>query len=230
MARILLVEDDQRTVELVRELLEASGHTAHSVMLGGDAIACIRDEVFDLVVLDINLPDRDGFSVCAEVRTFSAVPILILSARREADDRVDGLRLGADDYLPKPYDPRELLARIDAIGRRAGLRAEAMEAGALEAGPLRLEPASRAVSLDGQPVDLTAAEFDILRVLMERAGRVVSRERLSRLSRGVEIGVFDRVLDVHISRIRKKLGDDPRAPRLLKTVRGVGYTVAAEAC
>ncbi len=226
MTRILLVEDDPRTVELVTELLGASGYAVTAVTRGGEAVDRVASEPFDLVVLDIGLPDRDGFSVCAEIRGSSSVPILILSARGGVDDRVDGLRLGADDYLPKPYDPRELIARIDAIVRRPPASADPDD-GALVVGPLRLAWGRREVTLRGAPVELTAAEFDVLRVLMERAGRVVSRERLSTLSRGVEWGAFDRALDVHVSRIRKKLGDDPRAPALLKTVRGVGYVMVA---
>lgn len=224
VTRILLVEDDPRTVALVTELLEGSGYGVESVRLGADAVRLVGAREFDLVVLDINLPDLDGLAVCEEVRAFSAVPILMLSARGGVDDRVDGLRRGADDYLPKPYDPRELLARIEAIARRVDPAPEPDRA-VLRVGPLRLDPSTRQLSRSGRAVDLTAAEYDIVRVLMERPGRVVSRERLSRLSRGVEWGAFDRALDVHVSRIRKKLDDDPRSPRLIKTVRGVGYVL-----
>ncbi|MEZ4316237.1 MAG: response regulator transcription factor [Myxococcota bacterium] len=226
MGRILLVEDDRRTVELLEELLSTSAHQLVAVGRGDDAVAALRREAFDLVVLDIMLPDRDGFSVCAEVRTFSAVPILVLSARGGADDRVDGLRLGADDYLPKPYDPRELLARIDAILRRSS--GGPVAGGPLRAGDLEVLPSERRVRLRGVDVEVTGAEFDILRVLVERAGRVVARERLMELARGAEFAAFDRAIDVHVSHLRKKLGDDPRSPTLIKTVRGIGYSVSKQ--
>lgn len=226
MARLLLVEDDRRTVELVTELLATSAHEVTAARTGEEALALLREAPFDLVVLDIMLPGRDGFSVCAELRTFSRVPVLMLSARGGADDRVDGLRIGADDYLPKPYDARELVARIEALLRRA-LPATEAPAGpsVVRAGELALWPAERRVTFHENAVDLTSAEFDILRVLVERAGRVVSRERLMELARGSEFSAFDRAIDVHVSHIRRKLGDDPRKPRVIRTIRGVGYTV-----
>ena len=222
MGRILLVEDDTRTVQLLVELLTGSGHVVDAVGRAGDALPALRASAWDLVVLDVMLPDRDGFSVVAEIRAEASVPVLMLSARGGADDRVDGLLRGADDYLPKPFDPRELLARIDAILRRSRPHAGAV----IRAGALAVDPARREARLRDIPVDLTAAEFDLLRVLVERAGRVVARERLMELARGQEWGAFDRSLDVHISHIRRKLGDDPRAPTWIRTVRGVGYLVA----
>ncbi|MED5374425.1 MAG: response regulator transcription factor [Myxococcota bacterium] len=219
MAQILLVEDDPRSVELLRELLEGSGHQVRPATTLQAAREAFSPEI-ELVVLDLNLPDGDGFSLCVELRARSAVPILILSARGGADDRVDGLRLGADDFLPKPYAPSELLARIDAIGRR---REWAVGGAPVVVGDLELDPGARSAQVAGRDLGLTETEFDVLRVLAERAGRVVTRERLSLLARGAEWGAFDRSLDVHVSRIRKKLGDDAR----IRTLRGVGYMLVS---
>jgi DNA-binding response OmpR family regulator len=224
---ILIVEDDLETAELLVELLEVgSASTAH-VPTGELALAHLREHPVDLVVLDVMLPGRDGFSICAEIRTFSAVRILMLSARGEAEDRIDGLSIGADDYLPKPFHGGELLARVQALTRRHDVAPIPVEAAEICVDGLRLEVATRMVVLDGRRIHLTGAEFDILRALFERAGRVVSRERLMELARGSEFTAFDRAIDVHISNIRKKLGDDPRKPRWIQTIRGVGYQVAA---
>lgn len=222
---ILIVEDDARTAELLEELLAVGPHRTTHVMSGEAALERVRAERFDLVVLDVMLPGRDGFSVCAEIRSFSTVRILMLSARGAPEDRVDGLRLGADDYLPKPFHAQELLARVEALSRRLAAPQSDAPGTVHEVGRLRLCNESRTVRIDGQEVALTEAEFDILRALVERAGRVVSRERLMELARGAEFMAFDRALDVHISNIRKKLGDSPRESRWIRTIRGVGYQV-----
>lgn len=222
---ILIIEDDARTAALLEELLGVEPHRVTTVPTGEEGLAKLRAARFDLVVLDVMLPGRDGFSICAEMRTFSTVRILMLSARGETVDRVDGLRLGADDYLPKPFHAQELLARVEALSRR-GMQPAATEPGVVtQLRGLRLDAAARTVQVDGEEVRLTGAEFDILRALVERAGRVVSRERLMELARGAEFTAFDRAIDVHISNIRKKLGDDPREARWIRTVRGVGYQV-----
>jgi DNA-binding response OmpR family regulator len=183
---------------------------------------------WDVVLLDLMLPGRDGLEVCREVRARSDVPIIVLTARGEEADRVMGLELGADDYLAKPYSPRELLARIRAITRRArgraGPRSEVLTVGALH-----LDPSARRVTLDGAEILLTGYEFDLLRALAERAGRILSREQLMERVRGSAEEAFDRSIDVHVSRLRQKLGDDPKRPRLIKTVRGIGYLLAAGA-
>lgn len=222
---ILIVEDDTRTGQLLEELLGASEHCVTRVSTGEEGLERLRRGPVDLVVLDVMLPGRDGFSICAEMRSRSAVRILMLSARGDPEDRVDGLRQGADDYLAKPFHAQELLARVDALSRRGVLRDTEEAGGVLELPGLRLDSAARTVHVEGRELSLTGAEFDILRALVERAGRVVSRERLMALARGAEFGAFDRAIDVHISNIRKKLGDDPRAPRWIRTVRGVGYQV-----
>ena len=223
---ILIVEDDARTARLLEELLGVGPHHVTCLPTGERALAYLRtNDRVDLVVLDVMLPGRDGFSICAEIRSFSAVRILMLSARGAPEDRVDGLKLGADDYLPKPFHAQELLARVEALSRRV-VRAEAAPASAAtRIRGLRLDSGARTVHVGDHEVELTGAEFDILRALVERAGRVVSRERLMALARGAEFSAFDRAIDVHISNIRRKLGDNPRDARWIRTVRGVGYQV-----
>jgi two-component system OmpR family response regulator len=180
----------------------------------------LRSDI-DVVVLDLMLPGRDGFEVCRELRSKSHVPIIAVTARVEVADRVLGLSLGADDYVTKPFSARELLARIEAVARRAQGRAgpEAQ----LRVGRLQLDAASLTATLDGRALQLTAYEFALLRVLADNAGRVLSRERLLELAKGSADEAFDRSIDVRISRLRHKLGDDPKHPVLLKTVRGSGY-------
>lgn len=222
---ILIVEDDPRIAELLTELLGTGAHHITCVTTGEAGLDHLRAAPVDLVVLDVMLPGRDGYSICKEIRTFSAVRILMLSARGAAEDRVDGLRMGADDYLPKPFHAQELLARVEALGRRGVGAAVAPADAVVQVRDLRLDRSARTVHLGGDEVPLTGAEFDILRTLVERAGRVVSRDRLMELARGQEYGAFDRAIDVHISNIRKKLGDSARRPRWIRTVRGVGYQV-----
>jgi DNA-binding response OmpR family regulator len=222
----LLVEDDARLAALTAEYLRGHGVT---VVVAGDG-ACALDEArrarFDVVLLDLMLPGRSGLEVCRELRGRSDVPILILTARGEEADRVLGLELGADDYLTKPFSPRELLARIQALVRRA--RGQAGPASRpVVVGDLELDPAALRATLSGRELCLTAYEFHLLRALAERAGHVLSRERLLELVRGSAEEAFDRSIDVHVSRLRAKLGDDPKRPRWLKTVRGAGYQLVA---
>lgn len=221
--KILIVEDDQRTAELLKELLGTGQHHVTCVATGEEGLQHLRAEPVDLVVLDVMLPGRDGYSICTEIRSFSSVRILMLSACGAPLDRVDGLRLGADDYLAKPFHAQELLARVEALSRRGALSEPDVAESVVELRGLRLDNHARTVHVDGRQIPLTGAEFDILRALVERAGRVVSRERLMELARGAEFSAFDRAIDVHISNIRKKLGDNPRTPRWIHTVRGVGY-------
>jgi DNA-binding response OmpR family regulator len=222
---ILIVEDDARTAGLLQELLAVGSNQVAWEPTGEAALAYMRSQPVDLVVLDVNLPGRNGFSVCREIRETSRVAILMLSARGAPEDRVDGLRMGADDYLAKPFHAQELVARVEALARRLAPSQSESGPAILEVGELTLDVHARAVHLRGHPVDLTGAEFDIFRALVERAGRVVSRDRLMALARGAEFGAFDRAIDVHISNIRKKLGDSARSPRWIRTVRGVGYQV-----
>jgi len=224
---VLLVEDDRRLAKLTADYLESHGVVVTCVGDGARGLEAARRQRFDVVLLDVMLPGLDGLTVCRRLREQSDVPILVLTARGEEADRVLGLELGADDYLPKPFSPRELLARIRAAVRRArghvGPPAET-----LRVGRLALEVGARRALLDGRELVLTGYEFDLLRALASQPGRVLSRERLMELARGSAEEAFDRSVDGHVSRLRQKLGDDPRHPRLIKTVRGAGYVLALE--
>lgn len=221
---LLIIDDDERLSAMLAEYLSGNGFRVHC---RGDAAAGLRAlqrEAFDAVVLDIMLPDMDGFEVCRKVRATSGVPILMLTARGEETDRIVGLELGADDYLPKPFNPRELLARLKAILRRGVATAPAAEV--LRFGRLAIDRGARQATLDGKVCDLTSHQFALLAVLAERAGRVQSREQLMEAVRGETPDAFDRSIDVHISRIRAAIEDDPRHPRRIRTVRSVGYVFA----
>ncbi|MDE2907484.1 MAG: response regulator transcription factor, partial [Acidobacteriota bacterium] len=181
----------------------------------------------DAVILDVMLPDLDGFEVCRRIRASSSVPVLMLTARGDDTDRIVGLELGADDYLPKPFNPRELLARIRAVLRRSnGTRSGVRDV--MRFGRLEIDPASRMVTLGDEPCALTGYQFDLLHALASNAGRVMSRERLMDRLRGETLEAFDRSIDVHVSRIRAAIEDDPRHPRRIITVRGAGYVFASE--
>jgi two-component system, OmpR family, response regulator len=223
----LLVEDDERLARFTAEFLGQHGVDATCVGDGDAALRAARARSFDVVVLDLMLPGRDGLAVCRELRTWSAIPILVVTARTAEPDRIIGLELGADDYLGKPFSPRELLARIRALVRRARGHL-ATEADVMRVGPLELHAGSMSASFDGRPLDLTTYEFTILRVLAERAGRVLSREQISELARGSGTDAFDRSVDVRISRIRQKLGEDTSGPSIIRTVRGVGYMLVKD--
>jgi DNA-binding response OmpR family regulator len=223
----LLVEDDARLAALTREYLANHGVAVEVAGDGRLGLETATRRRFDVVLLDLMLPGKDGLEVCRELRARSDVPILVLTARGEEADRVLGLEMGADDYLAKPYSPRELLARIRALVRRARGRA-GPPVEILRVGELVVDPGARRATLAGRELPLTGYEFALLRALAERAGRVLSREQLMELARGSAEEAFDRSVDVHVSHLRQKLGDDPRRPRLLKTVRGAGYVLAAE--
>lgn len=226
MQTVLVVDDDPGLAELLAEYLGGRGYQVEVACDGPDGLARLRRGGVDLCVLDVMLPDMDGFEVLGALRRDDALrrlPVVMLTARGDDMDRIVGLELGADDYLPKPFNPRELLARIKAVLRRA--QAPEPVDPVLTGAGIRLDPARREVSVDGQQVELTTTEFDILRVLVAAAGRVVPRDRLMELARGEEWAAFDRSADVHISHLRRKLGDDPRSPARIKTIRGVGYMV-----
>ena len=223
----LLVEDDERLARFTGEFLEQHGVDVTRVADGEAALRLARTRSFDVVILDLLLPRRDGLDVCRELRTKSAVPIIVVTARTDESDRVIGLELGADDYLTKPFSARELLARVRALVRRARGHIGA-EASVVRVGLLEVRPGSMTATYAGRPIDLTSYELTILRVLAERAGRVLSREQILELVRGTCDDAFDRSIDVRISRIRQKLGEDPRAASMIRTVRGVGYMVAQD--
>jgi DNA-binding response OmpR family regulator len=224
--RLLLVEDDERLARLTARYLQQQGIGVTCV---GDGISAVREAsqgVYDAILLDLMLPGRDGVEVCRMIRAELDVPIIMVTAREEEADRVLGLEIGADDYVAKPFSSRELLARVRAHVRRArgqvGPRPRSHRVGRLA-----VDPAAMRATLDGKSLSLTSYEFALLLALVERAGRVLTREQLLELANGNAEDAFDRSIDGHISRLRSKLGDDPRHPAILKTVRGVGYVLAA---
>ena len=218
--KVLVVDDDEALNGLLAEYMARFGITVATATHPDDALRLLREAEPDLVVLDVMLPGMDGFAVCRRIRERSRIPIIMLTARGDVADRVLGLTLGADDYLPKPFEPRELVARIQAVLRR-GEPAGAGEA--LRAGPLTVDPAGRTATLAGAPLALTTAELELLLLLVRSRGRVLTRERILDETRGLEWEAFDRSVDVLVSRLRHKLGDDPRAPRFIRTVWGKGY-------
>ncbi|MGH8581785.1 MAG: response regulator transcription factor [Gammaproteobacteria bacterium] len=220
---ILMIEDDQRLAAMVSEYLSATGWRVTTRPTAKTGLTALEGQGFDALILDIMLPDLDGFEVCRRVRARSDVPILVLTARGEPIDRIVGLELGADDYLPKPFEPRELVARLRAILRR---RTGASLAETLRFGNLEIHHDHRQVQIDGQPRTLTGHQFDLLWVLAENAGRVMSREALMDRLKGQSLEAFDRSIDVHISRIRAAIEDDPKHPKRVITIRGAGYLFA----
>lgn len=224
--RVLLVEDDPRLAEMLSEYLGQAGFRISLATLGAAALRQLAESSYDAVVLDLMLPDMDGLDVCRQIRTTSDTPVLMLTARGDAIDRIIGLELGADDYLPKPFEPRELLARLRAILRRRTPGRTATAEHPLHFGRLEIDTAARAVLLDGVRCDLTGYQFDLLLVLAEHAGRVLSRETLMDKVKGGHLEAFDRSIDVHMSRIRAAIEDDPKKPRRVITVRGAGYVFA----
>jgi DNA-binding response OmpR family regulator len=222
---VLLIEDDEHLSSMLSEYLGTRGYTVTTRATATDGLKLLHQGGFAALVLDIMLPDLDGFEVCRRVRTESDIPILMLTARGDEMDRIVGLELGSDDYLPKPFNPRELLARLRAILRRRGPAGMARTA-PLRFGRLEIDRDARAVRVDGLERPLTSYQFELLCVLAMHAGRVMSREALMDHVRGEELEAFDRSIDVHIARIRAALEDDPRHPRRIITVRGAGYVFA----
>ena len=231
--QVLIVEDDQRLAELTQEYLESNGLKVAIESDGARAVARILADKPDLVVLDLMMPGEDGLSICRQLRPRYDGPILMLTARSDDMDQVLGLEMGADDYVCKPVRPRVLLARIRALLRRSESgEAEALPAGEvrrLQFGPLLVDSARREAFLAGAAIELTSAEFDLLWLLAANAGRILSREEIFAALRGIEYDGQDRSIDVRISRIRPKIGDDPMHPRLIKTVRSKGYLFVGEA-
>jgi DNA-binding response OmpR family regulator len=225
--RALLVEDDARLARFTAEYLEERGVRVTHCSDGEQALLEHARQTFDIVVLDVMLPGKNGFEICRALRERSAVPIVVVTARTEESDRVLGLELGADDYVVKPFSPRELLARIEALVRRATGKV-GPAARVLRAGRVVVNTDAMRATVDGKDVPLTSNEFQLLRAFAERAGRVLSREQLLEIVEGSSEESFDRSIDVRVSRLRQKLGDDPRQPRIIRTVRGLGYVLAIE--
>ena len=232
---LLMIEDDARLAAMVAQYLEQSGFV---VSCSGDGLSGlnqlanpVKGSAVDLVILDLMLPDIDGLEVCRRIRALpsqvSQVPVLMLTAKGDAMDRIIGLEIGADDYLPKPFEPRELLARIRAVLRRRGESPTEAQT-KLRFGTLEIDRDARTVSVNGSPCELTSYQFDLLVALAERAGRVLTRDQIMEVVRGRELDAFDRSIDVHMGRIRAAIEADPKAPKRILTVRGVGYVFARQ--
>ena len=227
MPRLLLIDDDHRLASMVADYLARAGFQVETVASLAAARERLTKPIFDAVVLDLMLPDGDGLDLCRTLRSDAqtrALPLLMLTARGEPADRIVGLELGADDYLAKPFEPRELLARLKALLRRATPAEIGDEV--LRFGRLEVDPAERIARIDGRPCDLTGHQFDLLMVLARNPGRVLSRDRIMDALKGHPLDAYDRSIDVHISRIRAAIEDDAKRPRRVLTVRGAGYVFA----
>src|SRR5215813_839609 len=228
MDRILVIDDDVELCHLVGEYLRAEGFTTECVHDGETGLKKATAGEYLLAVLDVMLPGINGFEVLRRLRVTSRMPVLLLTARGEDVDRIVGLEIGADDYLPKPFNPRELVARIRAILRRTkeGKPSAAPVPAIVRVGNIELDPATRVVRHHGRPVEFTSVEFNLLEALLRDAGRVVTRERLATLVLSRKFSPFDRSIDMHVSKLRRKLGDTDGGTEYIKTVRGVGYIFA----
>ena len=219
--RILVVDDDHALADMLGEYLSRAGYVVATRGTVAEGLASARREAFDAVILDVMLPDGDGLDLCRRLRAGSDVPILMLTARGDPPDRIVGLEIGADDYLPKPFNPRELLARLRAVLRRR--RAPDVRPETLRFGALEIDRTARVVRVEGEERPVTSHQFELLWALAARAGQVLTRDALMQLVRGEDLEAFDRSIDVHVSRIRQAIEADPRRPRRILTVRGVGY-------
>jgi DNA-binding response OmpR family regulator len=218
---VLVVDDERRIAEIVRDYLRHAGYGVRTVATGEAALAAVRTSTPDLIVLDLRLPDLDGVEIARRVRRESPVPIIMLTARAEESDRLLGLDAGADDYIVKPFSPRELVARVKAVLRRTG-----RPAGVLRLGDLVLEPALKRVRRGDEAIDLTTTEFRLMSTLAAQPGRIFTRAHLLDAIRGEDTEAFDRAVDAHVKNLRRKIERDPRRPRYLLTVYGMGYKAA----
>jgi two-component system response regulator CpxR len=227
---ILVIDDDIELCELLREYMQAEGFRVESVHDGLEGVEKASGTSYGMVVLDVMLPKLGGFEVLRRIRAVSQVPVIMLTARGDEVDRIVGLEIGADDYLPKPFNPRELIARLRAIQRRASVAPdEAASRRIIEVDDLSMDIGARSVATDGKPADLTSVEFAILEVLLRNAGKVVDRHDLSQRALGRRLNYNDRSIDVHVSSLRKKLGSRPDGSERIKSVRGIGYIYVSPA-
>lgn len=224
--RVLVIDDDRKLCRLIGDYLEPLGYAVSAAHTGPDGVTAATAESWHAVILDVMLPGCDGFAVLKQIRAKSTVPVLMLTARGEETDRIAGLETGADDYLPKTFSTRELLARLRAVTRRSALAA-ADNRSVVVAGDVRVDAGTRTVTQAGQPLGLTPVEFDLLHSLVRAAGRVKTRDELMAEIREREYEVFDRSIDVHIAALRKKLGDPAQSPRYIRTLRAAGYMFIA---
>lgn len=233
---LLFIDDDERIQDLLKQYFEKNDFTTQKSLSGFEGIKMLQnqDKPIDMVILDIMLPEMDGFETLQKIRSFSDVPVIMLTAKEDETDRIVGLEMGADDYLNKPFNPRELLARIKAVFRRTrpgkgallqapGASVNTEKSSEITSMGVKMNPATRQVHLNGEEIHLSTVEFDILYALVTARGRVVSRDELMTLARGINFEAFDRSIDVHVSRIRKKIEPDPASPCMLKTIWGKGY-------
>jgi len=223
--KILVIDDDQKLNRLLNEYLSKFGYDVTSCIHPQDGLKSLKREMPDLVILDIMLPDMDGFEVCKKIRQDFSVPVIMLTARGEVTDRIVGLELGADDYLPKPFEPRELVARIQSILRRSR---PTEKTGTKRCGAITIDYSKHLTLVNDKPVDLTTTEFEILKLFMKRPGVVFTRDQVLDSLWDIEGDVFNRSVDVLISRLRQKLGDDPKNPRFIKTIWGSGYMLIGD--
>ena len=229
--KLLMIEDDVRLAAMVGDYLRQNGWSVAHAASGAAGMQALADEAPALVILDLMLPDADGLDLCRRIKAESNAAVLMLTAKGDPMDRIVGLEIGADDYLPKPFEPRELLARIRAVLRRSpNGHTEPADAQRppLHFGSLEIDREARSVSVAGQACELTSYQFDLLLVMAERAGRVLSRDQIMEAVRGRELEAFDRSIDVHMGRIRQAIEADPKTPRRILTVRGVGYVFAKQ--
>jgi len=217
--RVVIIDDDERLNTLLVEYLGRFGFFVRTFSHPRDGLRALRTELPDIVILDIMLPEMDGLAVCRKLRETSRIPIIMLTARGDVADRIVGLEMGADDYLPKPFEPRELVARIEAVLRRGTKDQETVRVGTLV-----VNWATCTAHLDNQLLVLTAAEFELLGFLVRNRGRVMTRERIMDETKGIDWEAYDRSIDVLVSRLRQKLNDDPKQPRFIRTIRGTGYS------
>lgn len=230
MSRVLVVDDDQGLVSLLQRFLQNEGFYVHSVFDHRSGLNAALTGEYDVVILDVMLPGGSGFELLKSLRTQSRVPVILLTARGESVDRILGLEIGADDYIPKPFDPRELVARIRAVLRRSlETHNDGSADESLSVGDISLSLLSRTAQCNSVPVELTGAEFNMLELLLRRAGMVVTREELAQAALGRPLSAFDRSVDVHVSRLRKKLGCVPGGEERIRPVRGIGYFYALAA-
>ncbi|ROR20795.1 DNA-binding response OmpR family regulator [Comamonas sp. BIGb0124] len=229
--QLLMIEDDSRLAQMVGEYLRKSGFGFTHTDTATAGLAQLQDSRADLVILDLMLPDIDGLETCRQIRSLpgelARTPVLMLTAKGDPMDRIIGLEIGADDYLPKPFEPRELLARIRAVLRRRS-EPTAPTTTLLAFGSLEIDRDARTVTVAGKPCELTSYQFDLLVTLAERAGRVLTRDQIMEAVRGRELEAFDRSIDVHMGRIRAAIEEDPKNPKRILTVRGVGYVFARQ--
>ena len=219
-SRLLIIDDDEKLNKLLTDYLGKMGFEVMSATLPSQGLEKLEREAPDLVILDVMLPEMDGFEVCRTIRQSSTIPVIMLTARGEVMDRVVGLEIGADDYLPKPFEPRELVARIQSILRRVQVKSSS---GVKKIGGLSIDFHKLEVTVDEKPVGLTSSEFECLALLVKNSGKVLNRDQIIEQLRGIEWDAFNRSVDITMSRLRQKLGDDPKNPRFIKTIWGTGY-------